>query len=327
MHVSQLMQLIGGSIYGAIVCATAELEIAEALAGGPRTLDELTVRCGGDREALHRLMRALVALGLVTQADGRYATTDGLGWLRADADGSLRSLALLGGQPAIQNAWRHCAEAVRTGKTGFELANGRPLFDYLDDDHGLRALFQRSLSGPDAWNQAIAEALDLSGRAVAVDIGAGDGRLLAALVRAWPNLRGVAFDRPSVIAESKAAAHAASLEWVGGDFFEGVPAGGDVYLLRWVLHDWTDDEAVAILERCRAAMREGGVVLLVERLLAQPNDGDAALLDLTMLVLTGGRERTEAEYAALLARAGLRLSRVLATSAGLRILEATTAVP
>lgn len=322
MHVSQLMQLISGSIYSAIVCATAELEVAEALADGPCTLDELAARCSADREALGRLMRALAALGLVSEAEGRYATTDGLGWLRGSADGSLRALALLGGQPAMQGAWRHCAEAVRTGRTAFELANGRPLFDYLDDHEALRSTFQRSLSGPEAWNQAIADALDLAGRTLVVDVGAGDGRLLAALVRAWPGLRGIAFDRPSVVA---AAGRDPSLEWVGGDFFAGVPAGGDVYLLRWVLHDWTDDQAVAILAHCRAAMRAGGVVLLVERLLAEPSDGSAALLDLTMLVLTGGRERTEAEYAALLARAGLRLSRALPTSAGLRILEATAA--
>ncbi len=324
MHVSALMQLLGGSIYSAIVCATAELEIAEALAGGPPTLDELADRCAGDRDALGRLMRAHATHGLVTQADERYATTDALGWLRADADGSLRSLALLGGQPAIQRAWQHCAEAVRTGRPAFELAHGRPLFDYLDDHDQLRTVFQRSLSGPDGWNQAIVDALDLSGRTLAVDVGAGDGRLLAALVRAWPGLRGVAFDRPSVVAER--TTRDASLEWVGGDFFGGVPAGGDVYLLRWVLHDWSDDQAVAILERCRAAKREGGVVLLVERLLTEPpQDGSAALLDLTMLVLTGGRERTETQYAALLARAGLRLTRVLPTPAGLQILEATSA--
>ena len=324
MHVSQLMQLIGGSIYGAIVCATAELEIAEALADGPRSLEELAARCGADRDALSRLMGALAALGLVTQIDGRYATTDGLGWLRADADGSLRSLALLGGQPAMQRAWQHCADAVRTGRPAFELANGRPLFEYLDEHDALRAMFQRSLSGPDAWNQAIAEALDLSGRTLVVDVGAGDGRLLAALVGARPGVRGIAFDRPSVVAE--AAARETSVEWVGGDFFESVPAGGDVYLLRWVLHDWTDEQAVAILARCRAAMREGGVVLLVERLLSgSPHDGGAALLDLTMLVLTGGRERSEAQYAELLSRAGLRLSRVISTAAGMRILEATAA--
>jgi len=321
MHVGALVQLLGGSIYSAILCATAELELAEALAAGPRTLDELAARCRSDREALGRLLRALAAIGMVTQSEDRYATTEALGWLRAEADGSLRPLALLGGQPAIQRAWQFCAEAVRTGRTAFELAHGRPLFDYLDDDDDLRAVFQRSLSGPAAWNDAIVDAIDLAGRTRAIDIGAGDGRLLAAIVARFPGLTGVAFDRPGVI-----AAGGQGLEWVGGSFFDGVPAGGDVYVLRWILHDWCDAQAVKILENCRAAMREDGVVLVVERVLAAPpHDGDAALLDLTMLVLTGGRERTREEYAALFDRAGLALARVLPTSAGLWVFELTAA--
>lgn len=320
MHVGALMQLLGGSIYSAMLCATAELQLAEALHDGPRRLDELAARCAAAPEALGRMLRALAAIGLVTQTeDGRYATTEGLGWLRADADGSLRALALLGGHPAIQRAWQLCAEAVRTNRPAFELAHGRPLFEYLDDDDELRAVFQRSLSGPAVWNQAIVDALDLAGCTRVVDVGAGDGRLLEAVVRAWPSVHGVAFDRPGVVAEGTALRPA--LEWVSGDFFAGVPAGGDVYLLRWVLHDWPDDKAVAILAQCKAAMVESGRVLVIERVLA---DGeDAALLDLTMLVLTGGRERSESEYAALFARAGLRLARVLPTAAGLRILEAT----
>lgn len=324
MHVAGLMQLLGGSIYSAILCTTAELSLAEALHGGPRTLDELATTCGTDREALGRLLRALAVMGLVVPlGEEGYASTEGLGWLRAEADGSLRALALLGGHPAIQRAWRFCAEAVRTGKTAFELAHGRPLFEYLDDDDTLRAVFQRSLSGPEAWNEAIALALELSGRSRVIDVGAGDGRLLAAILRRYPALSGVAFDRPSVAAAGRA--RDPSLAWEGGDFFEGVPEGGDVYVLRWIVHDWSDDQAVAILRRCRAAMREGAVLVLVERVLVMAHDGDAALLDLTMLVLTGGRERSEDEYAALLGRAGLRLDRVLPTAAGLRILEASAA--
>lgn len=324
MHVGALMQLLGGSIYSAILCATAELELAEALANGPRSLEELAQACATDREALDRLLRALAVLGVVVPlGDGRYMTTEGLGWLRADADGSLRALALLGGHPAIQRAWQFCAEAVRTGRPAFELAHGRPLFEYLDDDDGLRTVFQRSLSGPDAWNQAIVDALELSGRTHVVDVGAGDGRLLAALLRAHPSLTGVAFDRPSVAAAGRE--HEPALTWEGGDFFTSVPAGGDVYVLRWILHDWSDEQAVEILARCKAAMREGGVIVLVERVLASAHDGDAALLDLTMLVLTGGRERSEPEYAALFARAGLVLAAVRPTAAGLRILEAIAA--
>jgi hypothetical protein len=329
MHAAALMQLLSGYLYTALVAATAELGIAEALAAGPLDAAELAGRCGADADAMRRLCRGLAALGLLLPQDGgRWAATPALGLLRADAEGSLRALALLGREPAIHAAWLRAAEAVRTGKAGFELAHGQRLFDFLDGDGRLRALFQGSLVGPPAWNQAIVKALDLAGRRRVVDVGAGDGRLVEAVLDAWPACEGIAFDRPGVAtrAPSPSPSVDGRLTWVAGDFFQSVPAGGDVYLLRWVLHDWGDDEAVAILGACRAAMAEGGVVLVVENLLGTgPGDAAASLLDLSMLVLTGGRERTEAEYAALFARAGLRPRRCLPTAAGLSVLEAEAA--
>jgi SAM-dependent methyltransferase len=315
------MQLLSGPLYGAILCAAAELRVAEALEA-PRSLAELASVCGAGEEGLGRLLRALAVLGLVERRpDGRWGGTGALAFLGEDHPASLRALALLQGEPAILGAWQRCAEAVRTGRPGFELSNGMKIFEFLDSEPRLRRLFQRSVSGSPGWNQAVVEALDLSGRGVLVDVGAGEGGLLRALLARWPALEGVALDRPGVVAAAQAqGGKEERLSWVAGDFFSAIP-DGDVQLLRWVLHDWPDEEAAAILGRCRAALRPGGVLYLVENLIDQ--DPGAALLDLSMLILTGGRERSQAEYATLLAHAGLRLERVIPTRAGVKILEAT----
>jgi hypothetical protein len=307
------MQLLSGSLYSAIICATADLRLAEAL-DEPRALDDLAARVNADARSLERLLRALAVLGLVERLpDGRWRGAEVLAFLRADHDGSLQALALLQGEPIIAGAWQRCAEAVRSGRSGFELAHQQKMFDFLDRDERLRRLFQRSLQGSEGWNKAIVEVLDLAGRKVLVDVGAGDGRLLEALLARWPTLSGVALDRPAVAPSSSSR-----IEWVAGDFFQRVPPG-DVHLLRWVLHDWPDDQALQILQQVREA--SSGVVYLVENLLG--NDPGAALLDMSMLILTGGRERTREEFGSLLERAGLRLQRVLPTRAGVQILEAT----
>jgi O-methyltransferase domain/Dimerisation domain len=311
------MQLLSGSLYSAILCAAAELGIAEAL-DEPRAIDDLAARVGAQAAPLERLLRALAVLGLVQRLpDGRWQGAEVLAFLRGDHESSLRALALLQGETAMMRAWQRCAEAVRTGKSGFELAHGRKLFDFLDGDERLRGLFHCSLRGTAGWNEAVVEALDLSARRLVVDVGAGDGRLLEAIVRRWPHLRGVAFDRPGVAQKDCNR----SQSFLEGDFFEGVPEG-DVHILRWVLHDWPDDDAVSILVRCREASR--GVVYVVENLIG-PDDPGAALLDMSMMILTGGRERTRDEFAALFERAGLRLLQVLPTRAGVKILEAAPA--
>jgi hypothetical protein len=314
VHPGALMQLLSGSLYSAILCAAAELRVAEALAEGPLFPDEVAGRCGAAPDGMTRLLRALGTLGLVQQLpDGRIGGSEALALLLDEREGSLRPLALLHGEAAIGAAWRRLGDAVKSGRSGFELAHEHKLFEALDGDARLRELFHRALGGPAAWNQAVADALDLVGRALAVDVGAGDGRLLRAVVEKHPGLRGVAFDRPAVVEQHREE----SLEWVAGDFFESVPEG-DAYLLRWVLHDWPDEDALAILRRCAEARRPGGPIFVVENLLDEPG---TALLDLTMLTLTGGRERTRADFAKLFERAGLRLERVIPTKAGLKILE------
>ena len=324
MSVGALMQYLSGLPFNAILSATAELDLAEVLAGGPLEVSEVASRCGAQADAIGRLLRALAVLGLVARTDDeRYASTPALAFLRTGGDGSLRALALLHAQPPIQAAWQRFADAIRTGTTGFQLAHGRPFFDHLDAHDGLRELFQASLSGPAAWNAVIAEAgVDLSDRRLAVDVGAGDGRLLGALLDAYPDLQGIAFDRPGVAARAPLA-HP-RLTWQGGSFFDAVPAG-DVHLLRWVLHDWPDEQAVAVLRRCREASAAGGLLLVLENLLDTPAGAGAALLDVSMMVFTGGRERTGAEYASLLERGGWRLERSIPTTAGLSVLTAGAA--
>jgi hypothetical protein len=322
MHIGALMQLLSGSVYGALLAATAELRIAELLSGGPLAAEEIARRASADPRSMGRLLRALSVMGLIGVDGDRYVGTPTLAWLREDFDGSLRSLALLGGEPAVQAAWLRCAEAIRTGQTAFELAHGRPLFEFLDEHDRLRERFQGSMSGPAAWNQAVVEAIDLQGRSLAVDVGAGDGRLLRALLASWPELKGIAFDRPPVVARHEQPEE--RMAWASGDFFTSVPEGGDAYLLRWILHDWPDGRAVEILTRCREAMTANGILLVIENTMGETlAEQGSALLDVTMLVLTGGLERTEAEYARLFERAGLRLESVTPTPAGLKVLRAT----
>jgi SAM-dependent methyltransferase len=326
-HPGGLMQLLSGSLYSAILCAAAELRVAEVLTGSdgaPQTRSgaELAGLCGAGEAELTRLLRALSVLGLVEALpDGSWRGREVLAFLREDADGGLRALALLQGEPAIGGAWQRCADAIKSGRSGFELAHGKKMFELFDEDPRLRSLFQRSLRGSAGWNEAVVDVLALTGRTLLVDVGGGDGQLAAALVRRWPGLAAIVFDRPGVAGMAGLAVAQPGVEARAGDFFVEVPEG-DVHLLRWVLHDWNDDEARRILQRCRASLRPGGVVYLVENLLDE--DPGAALLDLSMMILTGGRERTRAEFAALLERAGLRLQKVLPTKAGVKILEATT---
>lgn len=318
-QIQELQRLLLGYRVSQALYVAATLGLADLLRDGPRGSDALARATGTDADALYRVLRFLAGVGIFAEvAPRRFALTPLGAGLRADLPGSLRPHALLHLDPSHWRAWGALPHSVRTGETAFDHVHGVDNFAYLAAHPDFAAIFNAAMtSNTAASGAALTEAYDFSGLARLVDVGGGHGRLLATVLRAHPTLRGVLFDRPEVVAGAAATLAAAGVagrcEIVGGDFFAAVPPGGDAYVLRQIIHDWDDDRAVAILSNCRRAMPESGRLLVVERALAP--DHRRALpvlhLDLQMLVLLGGRQRTDDEYGALFAAAGFHLAQVV----------------
>ena len=296
---------------------TARLSLIDAMRDGPKRPAELAVQCAVSEGALHRLLRFLTAIDVLTEDEnGRFAPTATGELLRSDHPSSLRAVAVLLGSPFYWNAWGNLYEAVKTGRPAFDLVNGESFFDHLvrhDDD---ASIFNTAMSGFARIDvPAILDAYDFSSFERIVDVAGGHGSLLRAILERYPRARGVLCDLPSVLASAADIAEspvAARCEMIPVDFFESVPPDGDVYLLKRILHDWSDDEAVVILRNCRRALAPGGRVLVAEQVVKPSNQPDPAKwMDLNMLTLLTGRERTEAEFGELYARAGLRLTQVI----------------
>ncbi|WP_214403454.1 methyltransferase [Pseudonocardia lacus] len=313
-----LSRLADGYLATQLLYVAVELRLPESLAGPPRRADELAAEVGADPAVLRRVLRGLAAEGVLEElADGRFALTAVGELLDADHPSSMRGAVRARGG-LYYTALAGLLPATRTGGTPFELAHGRPFFAHLAAHPEQGAAFQASMVARSRREAAgVVAAYDFSRFATLVDVGGGPGLLLAAVLAANPGLTGTLFDRPEVVA-------GAELPHVGGDFFAQVPPGADAYLLSRVIHDWDDAEATAILRTCRRAMPDTATLLLVEALLPEraAQDPAAVRMDLHMLALLHGRERTRREYAELLAAAGLRLVRVVATGAGVHVIEA-----
>ena len=327
-----MRQLVYFHIVTHAVRAMVVLGLADRLADGPRTADELAAATGAHAPTLARFLRTLAALGLCThEEEGRVRLTPLGGLLREDVPGSMCSFALALTAPSVMRAWDELPEAVRTGDAAFPFVHGLGFWDYLSahPEEGLQ--FDEAMSGAVVTRaQALLAARDLSGIGTLVDVGGGQGRLLAAALEATPGLRAVLFDRPEVLAGAEATLAAAGLrdrcELVGGDFFEAAPAGGDAYVLAQIIHDWPDAEAVAILRTCHRAMAPGARLWLIEQVVEPGDAFDAVkLLDMLMLVLFGAQERTAEEYGALLEAAGFRDMTVMSTPTIWNVIEAVRA--
>ena len=312
------------------------LGLADLLTGGPRAAEDLAAATGTHAPSLHRLLRALAAFGVLREAapeeGGRFALTPIGERLAADAPGSARAMVLMWGHEDYRRTWDALEHCVRTGETAaLHLFGATDWMGRYERDPELLAAYNAGMSSmATTAAEAVVAAYDFGGARHVVDVGGGQGRLLATILRAHPGLRGTLLDRPEVVAGAgallAAAAVAERCERVGGDMFAAVPEGGDLHILSRVIHDWEDAESVTLLARCRRAMAEGGRLILVERVLPESTLPSAAvqghvLSDLNMLVRTGGRERTEAEYRALLAAAGLRLVRVVPTRSPWSVVE------
>jgi hypothetical protein len=309
-----LRRLVNGYQVSQAIHVAATLGIADLLAGGARESDDLAAETQSDAQALYRLLRALAAVGVLEEREGRrFALTPVGDCLRSDAAEPVGGWAVFVGRRNHWHAWGELQHSIRTGEDAFRHAHGMGAWDYRAQHPEEGAVFDRAMGDLTRRSQrSIMDAYDFSRFATVVDVGGGRGALLAMLLAEHPQMRGVLFDLPHVIesvdAISPDPAVAARCRTVAGSFFEGVPAGGDAYVLRAVLHDWTDADAVKILRQCRAAMPDDATLLIIERDLGPPNEvPEPKFSDLNMLVGPGGRERTIDEYADLLRRAGLRL--------------------
>ena len=317
---SRLARLADGFLATQLLYVAAELRLADALADQPRTAAELAEKVGADPGVLRRVLRGLAAEQVLDELpDGRFALAPSGELLREGVPGSLRGPVLARGG-LYYGAMAGLLPSALGGGTPFDLVHGMTFFAYLDAHPERSATFQASMTARSAREAAaVVDAYDFRPFRTIVDVGGGKGGLLGAVLEAAPELAGVLFDRPEVVRD-------AGLPAVGGDFFVEVPAGADAYLLSRVIHDWDDADAVAILRTCRRAMAAWGRLLLVEAVLPdRAADQPAAVrMDLHMLNLLRGRERTAGEFAELLDAAGLELTDVIAAdkSTGLHVLEA-----
>jgi hypothetical protein len=322
-----MLGLINGFRISQALHVAAVLRLSDHLGDGPRTVAELAALTGCHPPSLHRLLRALATAGVYEQApDGRFACTP-LG----DELRGLRDWAAFAAAPSMWRAWGALGHSVRTGENAFAAVHGEDVWEYRARNPAEGAAFDAAmaaLSRPVA--EAVADAYDFAAVTTVADVGGGNGALLATLLTRHPHLRGQLLDQPHVVVAAPdllaAAGVADRCEVHAGDLFTAVPPGADAYVLKSILHDWPDEEALAVARVCRRAMRTDSVLLVLERVLSGPpypeTDLPAAFSDLNMLVGPGGQERTRAEYETLLRDAGLRVTRVVPTTTEISIVEA-----
>jgi O-methyltransferase domain len=321
----QIMRLGFGFAVSQALRVIIELGIPDLLAIEAQSVDELATATQSDADALYRVMRLLASEGVFREVRPRhFEGTDLSAALRSDRPGPRDFVHMINSEAYL--AFEQLLHSVRTGEPAFDKVFRRPRFEWLSEHPEQAALFQRAMVAlSQGSNEAVAEAYDFGPFTRIVDVGGGHGQLLSAILARNPHLSGVLFDLPSGVAAAQqgAGGDLPRTELVAGDFFESVP-NGDVYVIKKVIHDWEDERAVVILRNCRKAMQPNGKVLVAETLVPpgdEPNQIKA--IDVVMLAVTGGLERTEAQYTRLFATAGLQLERVIQTRGPIAILEAT----
>ena len=325
---TEMRRLISGFSVTIAISAVAELGIADHLAGGPKTAADLARLSGTHEDHLRRTLRYLASEDVFEERPGDlFALTDRSHWLRSDVLGSLRPRAAYTGSAMSWTAWGRLLACLKSGTSAFHVAFGEDLFAYLKHQPDAAATFNAFMARQTAASvEAVLAAYDFAAFHELADIGGGRGALLAGIMRANPQLQGILFDMPEVIATAQPLLDQAGVtsrcKLVGGDFFEAVPAGADLYALKFILHDWPDDECIRILRNCRQAVAAGGRVLIVEHVIPEESGPHIAkFMDINMLVNTTGRERTRREFEQLLAAAGLQLRQLVATPIGFCVLE------
>jgi O-methyltransferase/methyltransferase family protein len=323
----QISRMLTGYWAAQAVYVAAKLRLADLLVSGPKSSDELASATGAHGRSLYRLLRALASLGVFSEDEShRFSLTPLAECLRSDVPGSQWALAVMAGEEHY-HAWGDLLYSVRTGEVAFEKVYGRPVFDFLAVRPEQARIFDAAMTGVHGRETAaMLDAYDFSSVRVLADIGGGNGSTLCEVLGRYPTMRGVLFDLPGVIERARSHIAAAGLsercQLVAGSFFESVPSGADAYVLRHIIHDWDDAKSATILRTIHKAMDTSAKLLVIETVILPDNEPNfGKLLDLAMLVIPGGAERTEQEYCQLYETAGFRLTRIVPTAAGVSIIE------
>jgi hypothetical protein len=329
----QLMHLLDGMMRSQALYTAVKLDIADKLGEERKSVSQLAQETQTHEVSLYRLLRALASLGLFTEEQPyTFSNTVFSSLLRSDHPDSLRDAARLLGSDAFWKSWGSLDYSIKTGDQAFHHVFHETIWSYFSSHPEEAEIFNRAMTSITTYEDvAVPEAYDFSSKAIA-DIGGGHGHLLASILTSCLTARGILFDTQTVIQEAKEHLSSELREhviFVAGSFFESVPVGADVYLLKNILHNWPDEQCITILQNCRRAMALRGKILVIERVLPETNDPDRAetfFLDLIMLALFGGYERSEKQMRQLYAKSGLRLTRLIATGApGIHMLEGVAA--
>ncbi|UFJ40741.1 acetylserotonin O-methyltransferase [Brevibacillus humidisoli] len=325
-----LFQMILGSWIAQAIHVAAKLGIADLVKEGPQSCEYLASESDCHAPTLYRLLRALSSVGIFEEkGEGVYGPSEMSRLLESDSPGSLRNSAIMYGEEWHRRAWSHLLYSVQTGEPAFTHLHQMNFFDYLAKNEEATQVFSAAMTSiSETMNPLIAQNYDFADCRLLVDVGGGHGSLMAAILQAHPHLRGIVYDQPLVADGAKRFLQSAGLDdrcdVQPGSFFESIPAGADTYLLKFVIHDWPDESALTILSNCRKAMSAGANLLLVEQVLLPDSEStQAKWTDLEMLVMVGGKERTEQEFRSLLSTAGFVCRQLIPISGGVAIIQAT----
>lgn len=323
----RLNRMIGGYAASQVVYVLAKLEIAARLTAGPRSVAELAAATSTLPDRLFRVLRAAASLGLVAEGPSQTFTLAPLGeLLRPDVEDSQSAFALMMGEEHYF-VYGRLLDALKTGENAFETLYGKPIFEFLSEHPDKGRTFDAAMTSIHGRETpAVVAAYDFTGIDTLADVGGGNGTKLMAILNRYPTMRGILYDLPQVVERAAPRFTAAGLaercRLISGDFFQDVPTGADAYLMRHIIHDWDDEKSLVILRNCHRAMKPGAKLLLVESVIPTGNDPfGAKFLDLTMMLIPGGLERTAEQFRDLYAEAGFELTRIVPTSTEISVLE------
>jgi hypothetical protein len=324
---AKINEMVTGYWISQALYVAAKLDLADLLIPGPRSADELAQATKSHAPSVYRLLRALASVGVFAEdGQGRFSLTPLAECLRSDVRASQRALAIMSGEEHYR-AWGELLYSVQTGKTAFDKLYGMPIFAFLAQNPDQAKIFDAAMVGVHGRETAaMLDAYEFSGVGTLADLGGGNGSLLTTVLKKYPGMQGILFDLPGVTERAKANLQAAGLadrcKVIGGNFFESAPGGADAYLMRHIIHDWDDERSTKILQNVHRAMGKEGRLLVVEGVIPPGDDPSfSKLLDLTMLVIPGGKERTEDEYRKLYEAGGFHITRIVPTMAEVSVIE------
>jgi ubiquinone/menaquinone biosynthesis C-methylase UbiE len=323
----QMLQVMSGFWISRCIYIIAKLGIADLLKDGPQTAEELASASGAHAPSLFRVLRALAAVNVLTQSDdSRFGNTP-MSETLIDGPGSLRWFAMTELGEEHYPAWGELMHSVRTGEIAFDKAFGEPVWEFFGKNPENARIFNNAMSGMTAQaEQALHAAYKFEGINTIMDVGGGHGGLITSILERNPEMRGILFDSPQVVEGAKPKLEGAGLadrcQIVGGNFFESVPSGSDAITMKWIIHDWNDEQSITIMKNCARALPENGKLILVEAVVPPGDEMHfAKFIDLNMLVITGGKERTEEEFGKLYEASGFNLTRIVATESPFSVIE------